>query len=132
MDTKGKAKSQNSSANWYDTNIREKERQRLDQLYLGRKQLVQISNMSEFLQQKVWYIRAIQEHTGGEMIEPEMLGHVLIPPNVKEFVFHRGYSFNLTSILNAGLIAGGRETRHTVLFTPFKVMEYTRRGRTLW
>ena len=55
------------------------------------------------------------------MIEPEMLGHVLIPPNWKEFVLHRVCSFTLTSILKAGLIAGGREgreTRHTVFFTP--------------
>ena len=50
-----------------------------------------------------------------------MLGHVLILPNWKEFVFHRGCLLNLTSILNAGLITGGREgreTRHTVFFTP--------------
>ena len=45
------------------------------------------------------------------MVEPEMLDHVLIPPNWKEFVFHRGCSFNLTSILSAELIAGGREGR---------------------
>ena len=50
-----------------------------------------------------------------------MLGHVPIPHDLKEFVFHRGCSFNLTSIVNAGLIAGGREgleTRHTVFFIP--------------
>ena len=66
------------------------------------------------------YFRASQGHTG-EMILFEMLGHVLIPHNWKEFVFHRGSSFNLASILKAGLIAGGREvreTRHTVFFTP--------------
>ena len=57
---------------------------------------------------RLLYIRAIQGHTGGELIPPEMLGHVLILHNLKEFVFHRGCSFNLTSILNAGLIAGGR------------------------
>ena len=37
------------------------------------------------------------------MIEPVV--------NWKQFVFFRGCSFNLTSILNAGLIAGGREGR---------------------
>ena len=65
--------------------------------------------------------RAIQGHTGGEMIEPEMMGHVLIHHNWKEFVFHRGCSFNQKSILCARLIAGGREgrdTRYTVFFTP--------------
>ena len=46
---------------------------------------------------------------------------VFIPHSWKQFVFHQGCSFNLTSILNAGLIAGGRqgrETRHTLCFTP--------------
>ena len=46
--------------------------------------------------------------------------HVQKSPKKKEFVFHRGCSFNLTSILKAGLIAGGREgreTRHAVFFT---------------
>ena len=64
---------------------------------------------------------AIQGHTRGEVIEPEMMGHVLIHHNWKEFVFHRGCSFNQKSILCAGLIAGGREgrdTRYTVFFTP--------------
>ena len=56
---------------------------------------------------RIMYFRAIQGHTGGEMISPEMLGHVLIPHNWKEFVFHRGSSFNLTSVLKARLIAGG-------------------------
>ena len=45
------------------------------------------------------------------MISPEMLGHVLKPHNWQEFVFHLGCSFNLSSMLDAGLIAGGRESR---------------------
>ena len=66
------------------------------------------------------HLRAIQGHTG-EIMSPEMLGHVLILHNWKEFAFHLGCSFNLSSMLDAGLIAGGqesRETRHTVFFTP--------------
>ena len=69
------------------------------------------------------------------MISPEMLSHVLIPHNWKEFGFHRGCSFNLTSTLNAGLIAGGREgreTRHTVFFTPIGPMGYSDAGCSLW
>ena len=66
------------------------------------------------------------------------LVHFLIPHKWKEFVFHRGWSFNLTSILNAGvIIAGGREgreTRHTAFFTPLNLWcteeeeEYCRRA----
>ena len=54
------------------------------------------------------------------MIEPELLGHVAIPFNRKQFLLHRGYSFNLKFFLEAGLIAGreeSREARHTVFFT---------------
>ena len=66
------------------------------------------------------YFPVIQGHTGREIISLEMLGHVLILHLWEEFVFHRGSSFNLASMVKAGLIARreGRETRHTVFFTP--------------
>ena len=41
------------------------------------------------------------------------MGHVAIPYNWKEFLFHRGCSFNSTSILQSGLIAGERKQRRT-------------------
>ena len=56
------------------------------------------------------------------MIEHEMTGYVRMQLSWKQILFHRGCSFNLKSILGAGLIAGGREgreNRHTVFFTPF-------------
>ena len=31
---------------------------------------------------------AFQGHTGGNMMAPELMGHVTIPYNWKEFVFH--------------------------------------------
>ena len=51
---------------------------------------------------KLLYLRVVQGHTGGEMIPPAMLVRDFIHHNWKRFVFH---SFNLTSILNAGLNA---------------------------
>ena len=71
--------------------------------------------------EKLLYIRAIQGHSGGETVELEMMGHVYISPNWKQFVFNRGCSFDLKFLLGAGLIARGREgreNRHTVFFTP--------------
>ena len=38
---------------------------------------------------KLLHIRAIQGHTGGDMIEPEMMGHVFIRIKWKQFVFHQ-------------------------------------------
>ena len=64
--------------------------------------------------------RAIQGHTGGDVIAPELMGHVAIPLRWKEFLFHRGCSVNV-KILEAGLIACGEESkegRQTVFFTP--------------
>ena len=63
------------------------------------------------------------------MLELEMMGHVLIHLDWKQFVFHRGCSFNLKSILGAGIIAGGREvreSRQTVFFTPLKTLGRTK------
>ena len=57
------------------------------------------------------YVRAIQGHTGGNLTAPEWMGHVAIPCEWREFLFHRVCSFDVTSILKSGLIAGGRESK---------------------
>ena len=57
------------------------------------------------------YIRAIRGHTGGISIDPEL--------NWKEYIFS-GW-FSIQSILENGLIPGGKESdkgRQTVFFTP--------------
>ena len=59
----------------------------------------------------VTYVRAIQGHTGGNMISPELIGSVEIPNKGKEFVFHRACSYNMKYTLNQGHIAGGKEKR---------------------
>ena len=65
--------------------------------------------------------RVIQGHNGWNMKAPELMGHVATPFEWKEFLFHRGCSFNVTSILKTRLIAGGRESkqgRQAIFFTP--------------
>ena len=52
------------------------------------------SNATRFLfcqifRNKLLYIPAAQGHTGGDMIEPEMVGYVFIRINWKQFVFHQ-------------------------------------------
>ena len=69
-------------------------------------------------------VRAIQRRTGGNLIAPELMGRVAIPYKWKEFLFHRGCSFNVTSILTSGLITGGRESkegRQIIFFTPLNL-----------
>ena len=67
------------------------------------------------------YIRAVQGHTGANLVAPELMGHVAIPCKWKEFLFHRGSSYDVQSILRSGFIGGGRkskEGRQTIFFTP--------------
>ena len=56
------------------------------------------------------HVRAIQGHSGGELIAPELLNHVAIPPRWKEYLHLIGGSFTTHSIMQAGLIAGGKDT----------------------
>ena len=56
-----------------------------------------------------------------EIIALGLDGHVVFPFRWKEFLYHRGCSSNSKSILQAGVIAGGRdrkEGRKIVFFTP--------------
>ena len=72
----------------------------------------------------ILYFRAIRGRTRGNMIAPDLMGHVAIPYTWKEFLFHRGCSHNVRSILRSGLIAGGRECkegRQTIFFTPLNL-----------
>ena len=58
---------------------------------------------------QVTHIRAIQGHTGGSMMSPEMMRHVEIPYIWKKFTFHMECSYDLNSFMDQGLIAVGRE-----------------------
>ena len=70
---------------------------------------------------KLLDVRAIQGHSGGELVAPELLNHVAIPLRWKEYLCHVGSSLTVNSILQAGPITGGKDTkeeRRTVFFTP--------------
>ena len=67
------------------------------------------------------YLRAIQGHSGGIPISPELMNHTLIPYKWKEYIFHRGISWNFRSILESGIIPRGKENdraQQAVFFTP--------------
>ena len=66
------------------------------------------------------FLRAIQGHSGGTPIMPELNGYRSTPHNWKECIFHRGCSWSVQSILESGLIPGGKESdkaRQAVFFT---------------
>ena len=83
---------------------------RLDSLYSTRQQQDEIRTLHRFTK-KIGVNSNNSGHTGGATIQPELLNHVSIPYNWKEFIFHRGSAYNQVSITKSGLVAGGKESK---------------------
>ena len=64
----------------------------------------------------ILYFRALQGHSGRNLIDPSMQDNVVIPSNFFRYIYHIGCAFNLHSIINSGLILGGQNSskRQTV------------------
>ena len=69
---------------------------------------------------KILYLRALQGHSGSNIIDPTLQDNVVIGTGIFPYVYHIGCGFNLHSIINNGLIPGGQDLsrRQTVLFLP--------------
>ena len=66
------------------------------------------------------YLRALQGHSGSNLIDPTLQDNVLIGPGIFPYIYHVGSNFNLHSIISNGLIPGGQNLsrRQTVFFLP--------------
>ena len=70
-------------------------------------------------------LRAIQGHSGGKHIDPTLQDNVLLPNDFAEHIFHVGSSHDLHSVVQSGLIPGGKDAkkgRHAVFFTAVNPM----------
>ena len=67
------------------------------------------------------YFRALQGHSGRNLIDPSLQDNVVIPSNFFQHMYHIGCAFNLHSIINSGLIPGSK--RQTVFFLPVDPMD---------
>ena len=70
--------------------------------------------------QEIIYLRALQGHSGRNLIDPSLQDNVLIPNDLFEYVYHIGCAMNSHSIINSGVIPGGQilsRDRQTVFFT---------------
>ena len=54
------------------------------------------------------YLRALQGHSGRNLIDPTPQDNVVIPSNVFQYIYHVECAINLHSIINLGLIPGGK------------------------
>ena len=64
------------------------------------------------------YLRALQGHSGSNLIDPTLQDNVLIGPGIFSYIYHVGSNFNLYSIISNGLILGGQNLsrRQSVFF----------------
>ena len=62
--------------------------------------------------------RALQGHSGRNLIDPSSQDNVLIPNDLFHYIYHIGYAINLLPSINSGLIPGGQisSKRQTVFF----------------
>ena len=75
--------------------------------------------------QEILYLRALQGHSGRNLIDPSLQDNVCIPNNFFENICHIGRAISLHSITNSGLISGGQNLskRQTVFFTSVDPMD---------
>ena len=68
----------------------------------------------------ILYLRALQGHSGSNLIDPALQDNVLIGPGIFPYIYHAGSNFNLHSIISNGLEPGGQNLsrRQTVFFLP--------------
>ena len=66
------------------------------------------------------YLRALQGHSGSNLIDPALQDNVLIGPGIFPYIYRVGSNFNLYSIVRNGLVPGGQNLsrRQTVFFLP--------------
>ena len=70
--------------------------------------------------QEILYLRALQGHSGRNLVDPSLQDNELIPNDFIEYICHIGCAINLHSIMNSGLIPEGQNSggeRQTVFFT---------------
>ena len=69
---------------------------------------------------RILYLRALQGHSGSNLIDPTLQDNVVIGTGIFIYIYHIGCAFNLHSIINNGLIPGGQylSRRQTTFFLP--------------
>ena len=77
------------------------------------------------LQEKFLYLRALQGHSGRNLVDPSLQDNVLIPDGFFKYIYHVACAINLHSIINSGLIPGSQNLskRQTVFFLPVDPMD---------
>ena len=81
-------------------------------------EIKEASSTALILQEQIVYLRALQGHSGRNLIDPSLQDNVVIQSNFFQYIYHVGCAFNLHTIISSGLIPGGQSSskRQTVFF----------------
>ena len=82
--------------------------------------------LNAYSSDKFLYFRAIQGHSGCNLVDPLLPDNVLLPDDITEHIYHIGNVFEMHSIIESGLIPGGeslRRDRQSVFFTALNPMD---------
>ena len=73
----------------------------------------------------ILYLRALQGHSGRNLIDPSLQDNVTIPDGFFKYIYHVGCAVILHSIINSGLIPGGQNLSNwqTVFLLPVDPMD---------
>ena len=74
----------------------------------------------------ILYLRALQGHSGRNLVDPSLQDNVLIPDDFFEYIYHIGCAISSHSVTNSSLIPGGQHLsreRQTVFFLPVNPMD---------
>ena len=74
------------------------------------------------------YLRAIHGHSGGTLVDPTMQDNVLLRNAFTEYIYHIGNAHDMHSIIQGGLIPGGRSLKRdsqSMFFTAVNPMDDT-------
>ena len=64
---------------------------------------------TDSIEQEILLLRAIQGHSRENLVDPSLQDNVLIRDNFFGYIYHVGCYFNTHSIIESGLIAGGKK-----------------------
>ena len=78
------------------------------------------SSTAAMIQEQLFISRALQGHSGRNLIDLSLQDNVVIQSGFFQHMYHIGCAFNLHSIIDSGLILGGQNSskRQTVFFLP--------------
>ena len=92
----------------------------IDHLRGGGGQKKRFQYSTDSIEQEILDLRAIQGHSRENLVDPSLQDTVLIRDYFSEYIYHVGCYFNMHSIIESGLIAGGKnasQDRQAVFFT---------------